>query len=501
VQLPMAVRRIRLTPRRFGVLCLLALGIASCAHEPDRTVGDASPDSEYFRLGWPKVKQRWQEERYPELRVAYPKIKDAEFIHDDELCMTCHETYAKSFAHNVHREQKCEDCHGPASLHLKSRGKEKGTIWNPRTMPPAEAAELCLKCHEKDACTPGATWRTSVHAHKNVTCGDCHRAHYNIPVNTPPTKVAANDNSALLRVNFETRAAAARQEPKAAKKRPSLRGKSYHLAAITPHVCYRCHKEKHQLEVIAHPHQIGGKNGFNCTTCHDPHGKILASSRKDLCLTCHKGAPTSAWHSSTHNLVGVSCTDCHNPHPNSRVQRFVDIQHTQVNRAKRMPMSVNEPGVCYKCHTAIYAKNAMPSHHPIKEGKLVCTACHDPHGQAQGNLKEERVNMVCYKCHADKQGPFVYEHPPVTQDCTICHDPHGTVANNLLKQPPTFLCLRCHTGHRVGPTFGPHTGAGLVDVGTSPALQRAFYSSCTQCHSQIHGSDRPSPHNPHALVR
>ena len=163
-------------------------------------------------------------------------------------------------------------------------------------------------------------------------------------------------------------------------------------------------------------------------------------------------------------------------------------------------MSVDEPYVCYKCHADIYAKNAMPSHHPIKEGKMMCSDCHDPHGQTEDNLKEPTINMVCYKCHAEKQGPFAYEHPPVTENCAICHNPHGTVANNLLRQPATFLCLRCHTGHRKGPT-GPNHTPLMGDVGTSPSLQAAFYTDCTQCHKQIHGSDVPSPHLPNAKLR
>jgi DmsE family decaheme c-type cytochrome len=184
------------------------------------------------------------------------------------------------------------------------------------------------------------------------------------------------------------------------------------------------------------------------------------------------------------------------------VQPVVEIQHTNIDRPKRLPMSVDDPQVCYKCHAAIYAKNAMPSHHPIKEGKIQCNDCHDPHGQTEDNLKEPTVNMVCYKCHAEKQGPFTYEHPPVTENCAICHDPHGTVTNNLLRQPTTFLCLRCHTGHRIGPPpGGPNHDPLLGDVGMSPALQTAFYTECTQCHSEIHGSDLPTPHLPKAFMR
>lgn len=130
---------------------------------------------------------------------------------------------------------------------------------------------------------------------------------------------------------------------------------------------------------------------------------------------------------------------------------------------------------------------------------MVCSDCHDPHGQMQDNLAAPTVNLTCYKCHADKQGPFTYEHPPVTENCDICHEPHGTVANNLLRQPTTFLCLRCHSGHRTVP--GHPGGAPLQDVAGNPVLQKAFYTDCSQCHSQVHGSDVPSPHLPKAFMR
>ena len=161
------------------------------------------------------------------------------------------------------------------------------------------------------------------------------------------------------------------------------------------------------------------------------------------------------------------------------------INHHTVTRPQRMPMSVQEPEVCYKCHPRIYGLNALPSHHPIKEGKMVCSDCHDGHGQLEGNLKADRINDLCWKCHAEKQGPFAFEHPPVTENCAYCHEPHGTVANSLLRQPATFLCLRCHTGKR------RHHGG--IDVDGSQINQEGFYTDCLQCHSQIHGSDLPAP--------
>jgi DmsE family decaheme c-type cytochrome len=487
---------VRISSSRSGkgiLIALIALTMLTACNGPNGSArrGERTEVTSYF----PRPQQQFVEQQYPALHVAIPQIPDAEFIEDDELCMVCHEAYTKAHQTNVHRGQSCEKCHGAGSRHVASRGLEPGSILSLKKLSPPERSEVCLKCHEQDACSEGARWRVSPHAHHGVACTDCHTQHYNVPPGTSPTQVADLESAPRnLLASYLQSQPPIDQE--------SLREQSNNLGAVTPHVCYRCHAGMAHQEQIAHPHQIGGTTGFDCTTCHDPHGKVRQSSRTELCLQCHdRHAPTMAWHSSSHFLNSVGCTDCHNPHPSPFPQQVVDIFHTHIQRPPRTPMSVDEPGVCYKCHPGIYAKTSMPSHHPIKEGKMVCSNCHDPHGQTQDNLREPTINLVCYRCHADKQGPFAYEHPPVTENCDYCHEPHGTVANNLLRQPATFLCLRCHTGHRTGPTFGPHTGAGLVDVGANPNVQRAFYTDCTQCHSQIHGSDLPSPHLPHAFMR
>jgi DmsE family decaheme c-type cytochrome len=453
----------------------------------------------------------WQEKRLPEVRTTLVEIPGAEMVRDDQLCATCHEGYVKHHETNIHREQSCETCHGPGSEHIRTRGKEPGLIRSFKRMSPAQRSEACLQCHENNGCEPGSQWRVGAHANAGVSCTDCHTGHYNVPPGTNSTDITRADalqpNVQLTRHQDPMEEQLPQAPPDGQSTNDStadmglIRAASANMGAITPHICYRCHANMARQQHIAHSHQICGAAGLDCITCHDAHGKIRHETRTDLCLKCHDmSSPTMAWHSSTHARYGVACADCHNPHPNSYVQPVVGIQHTHIDRENRMPMSVDDPQVCYKCHADIYAQNAMPSHHPIKEGKMVCADCHDPHGQTEDNLKEPTVNMVCYKCHAEKQGPFAYEHPPVTENCGICHDPHGTVANNLLRQPATFLCLRCHTGHRTSPV-GPNHAGLLGDVGTSPALQAAFYTDCTQCHHEIHGSDLPSPHQPHVFFR
>jgi DmsE family decaheme c-type cytochrome len=253
------------------------------------------------------------------------------------------------------------------------------------------------------------------------------------------------------------------------------------LGAEAADLCFRCHTDMTELQHIAGPHQIGAA-GFRCVDCHDPLGTIRESSRRDLCLTCHEqGSPTMTWHSSMHSLAGVACTDCHNPHPRSTADRADDVQHTGVARPARKAMAVQQPETCYGCHPKVFAMSGLPSHHPIQEGKMVCSDCHDAHGLADQGLREPTVNDVCYRCHGDKQGPFAYDHPPVSEDCSICHQVHGSINDYLLRQPTTFLCLRCHSGHR-----SEHRP---LDGQVMATAQLALYGDCTQCHAQVHGSD------------
>jgi len=126
-----------------------------------------------------------------------------------------------------------------------------------------------------------------------------------------------------------------------------------------------------------------------------------------------------------------------------------------------------------------------PSHHPIREGKVVCSDCHNPHGTLTPKmLVRAGVNDTCYQCHMEKRGPFVRTHQPVQERCTICHNPHGSVNMNLLKLRPPWLCQQCHepTSHRGAPgsftTTGSHTNT--------------FARGCVNCHTNIHGTNNPS---------
>ncbi len=108
-----------------------------------------------------------------------------------------------------------------------------------------------------------------------------------------------------------------------------------------------------------------------------------------------------------------------------------------------------EPDTCFQCHKDRRAQMFRSSHMPMREGKMVCSDCHNPHGSVtEALLKKDSINDICYTCHAEKRGPFLFEHEPVRENCLNCHDPHGTVNEYSLKLSRPRLCFECHQmGH------------------------------------------------------
>ena len=220
-----------------------------------------------------------------------------------------------------------------------------------------------------------------------------------------------------------------------------------------------------------HAEAGGGPDGINS---FEPSSFLTPKQRNKFCLECHQGNARTGWHASTHDSNDIACNDCHKIH------------------AERDPVlaMTTQPDVCYKCHRKERADFSKPSTHPVRFGKMACSDCHSPHGSTStGMLIKPTVNQTCYTCHAEKRGPFLWEHAPAAEDCTLCHHPHGSVNPARLKKNPPLLCQQCHSvaGH---PSVA-RTPAGLPGGGGGGS---AFLlaGSCLNCHSQIHGSNHPS---------
>jgi DmsE family decaheme c-type cytochrome len=251
-------------------------------------------------------------------------------------------------------------------------------------------------------------------------------------------------------------------------------------------ICANCHTNAPIVWAGRHGTRGDARAPINagCATCHgDPtehlksfsnpmprrFSKMAASEKNAVCLTCHQARARIHWQGSTHERADVACATCHKVH--TAHDKALDKQ-TQTE-------------VCFACHKEQRAQMNRPSRHPIREGLVVCSDCHNPHGSVGPSMVvRDNVNDTCYACHMEKRGPFVRTHQPVQESCAICHNPHGTTIPNLLRQRPPFLCQQCHepTGHRgnVSSLTGTSTSANTLARG------------CLNCHTNIHGTNNPA---------
>jgi DmsE family decaheme c-type cytochrome len=252
-------------------------------------------------------------------------------------------------------------------------------------------------------------------------------------------------------------------------------------------VCNECHEEvvtKFQTSFHGRAWTGMGK-AAGCESCHgsadkhqdDPSKETIitfgkgslqsAAEQSQQCLNCHSTFTELAlWQMGSHQANDVGCPNCHSIHKPRNV--------------------VRQPETCEGCHRSIRTQINKQSHHPIIEGKVKCSDCHNPHGSlSKKMIRAENTNQLCYQCHPDKRGPFIWEHTPVEEDCTICHAPHGSRFDKLLTQRIPNLCHDCHGDrfHHDGP-YDATNNFNTVTANNRYVLGR----SCLNCHSMIHGS-------------
>ena len=301
----------------------------------------------------------------------------------------------------------------------------------------------------------------------------------------------------FLNIGLTLHAAEKKDKPDQDKNQADLRKKYVRptdpALYVGPETCQACHDEIYkQFETTPHfTTTIEGKleahkgpEWHGCEACHGPGkehvdgggDKTKIFTFKDAspqetsarCLSCHQYTEEHGnYERSAHLLNGVGCIDCHDPH-HAKESEFL--------------LKVKSPELCYGCHGDVRAQFARPFHHRVNEGLMQCNDCHDPHGSFRP--KQLRTNAsgdaVCFKCHTEKQGPYVYQHEAIIEGCTICHSPHGSTNQRMLVQNQVnLLCLSCHV-------FPAGTGPSAIPTFHNQAQK---YQSCTLCHTAIHGSN------------
>jgi DmsE family decaheme c-type cytochrome len=286
-------------------------------------------------------------------------------------------------------------------------------------------------------------------------------------------------------------------------------------AANAVQTCLRqCHDKAPANLILQTPHAVKGdeRTPFakqQCETCHGASPEHVAVSgnpvsvvfkgpkaspvaeRNAKCLSCHSSGLRTHWNGSQHESRGVACNDCHNIHATDQ----------------KVLRKATQADVCFTCHKTQRAQTRRISTHPLAQtslassAKMACSDCHNPHGSTGPRmLVKNSVNDTCFTCHAEKRGPFLWEHAPVSDDCTNCHTPHGSSTAPLLKARTPWLCQECHSGdHGAQVNSGANLAAGNVTTinglqqpGAATPRAQSSARACLNCHVLVHGSNHPA---------
>jgi len=219
-----------------------------------------------------------------------------------------------------------------------------------------------------------------------------------------------------------------------------------------------------------------------CDMCHDDIYKDFATA--DHARLMAQGT----------NALNAGCESCHGPcslHAESGggvlpPYSFASGRPQTGSYGARLAVEPAraEETVCYQCHADVRAQFQLPNHHPVPEGHMNCTDCHDPHKGSiflGGGTAELSMNDMCLRCHPAERGPYVFEHEAMREGCVTCHNPHGSINAKLLNVRDANLCLRCHFQQLNG---------GRIYIGGVDHTVSLQEGTCwtAGCHEAVHGS-------------
>lgn len=284
-------------------------------------------------------------------------------------------------------------------------------------------------------------------------------------------------------------------------------------SGVVDEQCTSCHGgNAHVMAILQTPHGAKGNTGApSCTTCHGESTAHMQSGngsvkpdrtfsrgtrtppeeRSAVCMSCHGGSRHLAfWEAGRHRKADVSCDACHALHTPAAAGASVALKRPNPSVSPYQTTQRQlEYETCTSCHRQVRSQLLKPSHHPIIEGRVTCSDCHNPHGAlSRAMVKQETINQQCVSCHAEKRGPYIWEHAPVEENCLTCHNPHGSNHNRLLHERAPNLCQDCHDAARhPGTIYGGDQGFANPAPNT-----RLIARGCVNCHYNVHGSNAPA---------
>ncbi|HHW14163.1 MAG TPA: hypothetical protein GXX28_04415 [Firmicutes bacterium] len=335
-------------------------------------------------------------------------------------CSPCHDQLQASWSGSPHERAgrqlpqgfRCQECHTGGLLH-------------PTAVTPANSVERCGRCHfasevspgKKTAVRPQATlnreaWQGSRHNQAGVACTACHSVHH----------YAEGADQHLLRQAGDALCRSCHPQPKHAQAAKTLGAES-----VAKQPCVACHNP-HGGETALLENLSGGTKGdFRGKSVHRP----IAEKK---CNDCHSA-----------HIMGFGST----PPEELELDEEADGQSAGPAAYKGLLLA---PGrtFCYLCHGGFKEKFEASGHAKIVrfrrgEEQSPCLGCHLPHASKFPKLTRYEGNQLCLSCHPGYAPHHFLARGGVKQSrlqCVKCHNPHGSGNRRLLVQAD--VCKMCH---------------------------------------------------------
>lgn len=228
--------------------------------------------------------------------------------------------------------------------------------------------------------------------------------------------------------------------------------------------------------VVMTPPSIPGASYLGsetCATCHEAQSKYFK-------LNDHSSITLNISDEDAEAGQVEGCESCHGP----------GSLHVEGEGDKTKIIRADPETACFKCHLDIKAKFKLQHHHPVLEGRMTCSDCHNMHGKdvtATGGAMLLGQDEACFKCHKEMKGPFVFPHEAMRDGCVACHNPHGSIMDKMLVAGQTITCLRCHFEQRLNRDV--EDGNGWIGGSHHSDRGIGVGDECIDCHTRVHGSN------------
>lgn len=182
-------------------------------------------------------------------------------------------------------------------------------------------------------------------------------------------------------------------------------GRKMHPAAAAG--CFLCHSSVVAAAKDGHPDLELTRPGVGCESCHGPGRKHAEGRSRGKPVAIHNPA-----HGSAEELSRL-CGRCHRSEQENQAAQLVSA--AEVPRSPAFALGLSR---CFQ----------------ESEGRLTCTTCHDPHGDARP-AADSFYTRKCLSCHQPGQPNQTSCPVRPDRDCVSCHMPqevaHGAAEHRF----------------------------------------------------------------------